>query len=41
MGEMRNSYKILIGDPEGKEHLGERVDGRIILKLVLKKKDVR
>jgi hypothetical protein len=23
MGEMRNAIKILVGNPEGKDHLGE------------------
>jgi hypothetical protein len=33
--EIRNSYKILVGKPEGKNHLGDQgVDGRIILKRV-------
>jgi hypothetical protein len=31
MGE-RGFYKVLMGNPEGKDHLGDRcVDGRIIL----------
>jgi len=38
MRELRNAYKILIGNPEGRDHLGELgVDGRIILKWILKK----
>jgi hypothetical protein len=37
MRELRNAYKILIGNPEGRDHLGELgVDGRIILKWILK-----
>jgi hypothetical protein len=31
--EMRNVYKILVGNPEGDKHLGDLdVDGRIALK---------
>jgi hypothetical protein len=38
MGEMRNSYKISIGKPEGKRPLEKPgVDGRIILKWILGK----
>jgi hypothetical protein len=25
MGEMRNAYKILVGNPEGKKHSGDMV----------------
>jgi hypothetical protein len=33
MGERRGVYRVLVGKPEGKCHLGEPgVDGRIILK---------
>jgi hypothetical protein len=33
MGQMRNVYKILVGKPEGKNHLKDKgTDGRIILK---------
>jgi hypothetical protein len=32
MGETRNAYKILVGNPEGKDHLEDLgVDGIIIL----------
>jgi hypothetical protein len=31
---MRNAYKILVGNPEGKDY---SEDGRIILKLILRK----
>jgi len=32
MGERRDVYKILVGKPEGKKHLGDPgVDGRITL----------
>jgi hypothetical protein len=38
MGEIRNAYKILVGNPEGKRSLcRHNVDGRIILKYILKK----
>jgi len=31
-GERRGVYRVLVGKPEGKKHLGDpRVDGRIIL----------
>jgi hypothetical protein len=33
IGEMRNAYKILVGKPEGRDHLEDlSVDGKIILK---------
>jgi hypothetical protein len=42
MGEMRNTYKILVRKCEGKRHLGDLgVVGRTILKLILKKYNVR
>jgi hypothetical protein len=32
MGEMRNACKVLVGKPEGKDHLEDLgVDGRIII----------
>jgi hypothetical protein len=37
---MRNSYKILVGKPEGKRPLGRlglHVDGKIILEWILRK----
>jgi hypothetical protein len=35
-GEMRNAFKIVVGKPEGKNHLEDLgIDGRIILKLIL------
>jgi len=39
MGEMRNSYNILVGKPEGKRPLGRQAytDGKIILKWFLGK----
>jgi hypothetical protein len=38
MGEMRNPYKILIRESEGKNDLGDReIHGRIILECIFKK----
>jgi len=38
MEEMRNIYKILIGKPEGKNHLEDLdIDGRIIFEWILEK----
>jgi hypothetical protein len=31
MGEIKNAYKILVGEPERKRPLDLRVDGKIIL----------
>jgi hypothetical protein len=40
MGEKRGAYRILVGRPEGRHHLGDPgVDGRILLKRVFKKWD--
>jgi hypothetical protein len=39
MGEMRNSYKILVGIREGKTWVG--IDGRIILEWISGKKGER
>jgi hypothetical protein len=37
MGEMTNTHRILVGRPEGKEHLRDQaVDGRFILGWILK-----
>jgi hypothetical protein len=37
MGEKRGAYRILVGRPEGRHHLGDRgIDGRIILKWIFK-----
>jgi hypothetical protein len=38
MGEMKNTYHILVGKPEGKNHLEDLgVDGKIILEWILGK----
>jgi hypothetical protein len=38
MGDMRNTYKVLVGKPKGKRQLGTLVaDEKIILKITLKK----
>ena len=40
MGERRGAYRVLVGKPEGRRPLGRpSVDGRIILKWILKKWD--
>jgi hypothetical protein len=39
MGEVRSTYKILVGSPETLGYLG--VNGTIILKLISKKYDMR
>jgi hypothetical protein len=42
MGERRGVYKVWVGKPEGKRHLGDPgVDGRIIFGWMCKKWDVR
>ena len=41
MGERRGVYRILVGKPEGKNHLGDpSIDGRIILRWIFWKWDV-
>ena len=41
LGERRGAYRILVGKPEGKNHLGDPVvDGRIILRWIFRKWDV-
>jgi hypothetical protein len=38
MGERRNAYRILVGKPEGKNHLEDQdVDGWTILKWILER----
>jgi hypothetical protein len=40
MGEKRGAYRVLVGKPEGKNHLeNPGVDGKIILKWIIKKWD--
>jgi hypothetical protein len=41
MGERRDAYRVLVGKPEGRDHLEEPgVDGRIILIWIFMKWDV-
>jgi len=41
MGERKGVYRVLMGKPEGKRHLGDPgVDGRIILRWIFRKWDV-
>jgi hypothetical protein len=38
MRERRGVYRVLVGKPEGKKHLGDPgVDGRIILRWIFRK----
>jgi len=40
MGERRGVYRVLVGKPEGKNHLEDPdVDGRIILRWIFRKWD--
>jgi hypothetical protein len=40
MGEMRNAYKVLVGEPKGREHFEDLgVDNRIILEFILGKQN--
>jgi hypothetical protein len=42
MGERRGVYKVLVGKPEGKNHLEDAgIDVRIILRWIFRKWDVR
>ena len=41
MGEKRGIYRVLVGIPEGKDHLGDPgIDGRILLRWIFTKWDV-
>jgi hypothetical protein len=41
MGEGRGVYRVFVGEPEGKSHLGHQgADGSIILKWICRKLDV-
>ena len=41
MGERRGIYRVLVGKPEGRDHLGDPgVDGRIILRWIFRMLDV-
>ena len=41
MGESRGVYRIVVGKPEGKNHLEDRgLDGRVILSWIFSKWDV-
>jgi len=42
MGERRGVYRVLVGKPEGKNHLEDPgLDGRILLRWISRKWDVR
>jgi hypothetical protein len=41
MGERRGAHRVLVGKPEGKNHLEDPgIDGRIILRCIFRKWDV-
>jgi hypothetical protein len=40
MGELRNAYNILVGEPKGRDHFEDLVvNGKIIMELILEKQD--
>jgi hypothetical protein len=40
-GDKRGDYRVLVGKPEGKRHLGDpEMDGRIILRWICRKWDL-
>jgi hypothetical protein len=41
MGQMKNACKILVGKPEGKTPIESGIDGRIILRQMLKEERLR
>jgi hypothetical protein len=42
MGEIRDSFRVFVEEPEGKDHLGDiGLDGVILLKWILKKQGRR
>jgi len=42
IGDWKGVYRVLVGKPEGKEHLEDpAVDGKIILKWIFRRWDVR
>jgi hypothetical protein len=41
MGERRSIYSVLVGKPEGKNHLGDpAIDGSVMLRWIFRKWDV-
>jgi hypothetical protein len=41
MGDRRSAYRVLVGNPEGKNHLEyPDIDGRIILRWIFRKRNV-
>jgi len=40
MGERKDVYRVLVGKPEGRNHLEDQsVDGKVILRLIFRKRD--